>query len=571
MALACNALGTSVITLCTGSRDPESMWRRHPDNDLPEAWSDMLVSMEEALNLTEDTGVTLAFEPEVSNVVDSAQKARLLLNIMQSQRLKVVMDGANIFHAGELSQMSTILGEALDLLGPDIVIAHAKDLDHDGEAGNVAAGTGLLDYPPLSLTVAEIGIQWASNLARPQRDTGPGLCGVRQERAFRNLAPPASRRSAMNNPLRIGLIGAGQIGNQHLVGYSKIPEARVVAVADLTAERVDAAKAEYDIPDGYSDYRELLARDDIDAVDVCVHNNKHAPLTIAALKAGKHVYCEKPMAGAYRDAANMLEAARTCGRMLHIQLAMIYTAEARAAKRLIDDGELGNIYYARSFGFRRRGRPFVDGYGSAAFVDAATAAGGALFDMGIYHISQILHLIGNPDVLTVTGSTHQELDMYEERRAFSNYSVEEMALGWVRLKGGVSLNIEETWAAHHDGQESSKILGSRGGIRLDPLTFFTTKSDLPLNATIDAKSADSRWHRCHSDTAWYDSSQNHWVGALLGRVPLLPTAEYALNTALISEGIYLSGSRGLEMTGDEIRQSSQSKAIDPFTPEKVWG
>jgi len=374
----------------------------------------------------------------------------------------------------------------------------------------------------------------------------------------------------MDKQIRIGLIGAGQIGNQHLEGYSKIAEARVVAVADLLEERVTAAKSKYDIPEGYTDYRLLLARGDIDAVDVCVHNNKHAPLTIASLEAGKHVYCEKPMAGAYRDAASMLEASRSCDRMLHIQLGTLYSAEARAARRLIEDGQLGRIYYARSFGFRRRGRPFVDGYGSPAFVDRSIAAGGALFDMGIYHIAQILHLIGNPDVLTVTGSTHQELDMYEDRREFSNFSVEEMALGWVRLKGGISLDIEETWAAHHDGQESSKILGSQGGIRLDPLTFFTSKSDLPLTAAIDAKSADYRWHACFPDTAWYDSSQRHWIGALLGQVPLLPTAEYALNTALISEGIYLSTSEGHEVTGEQILQASKSKAVDPFTPEKIW-
>ena len=146
LALACESLGTSIITLCTGSRDPDSMWRRHPDNDLPDAWADMLHSMEEALLLTEGTGVTLALEPEVSNVVDSALKARLLLDTIQSPRLKVVMDGANIFHKGELPNMTSILEEAIDLLGPDIVIAHAKDLSHDGEAGNMAAGTGLLDY-----------------------------------------------------------------------------------------------------------------------------------------------------------------------------------------------------------------------------------------------------------------------------------------------------------------------------------------------------------------------------------------------------------------------------------------
>ena len=147
LALAAESLGTSIITLCTGSRDPTNMWKRHAGNDAPDAWGDLLHSMEEALALTEETGVILAFEPEVSNVVDSARKARLLLHTLRSPRLKVVMDGANIFHAGELPHMRAILEEALDLLGPDIVIAHAKDLDHDGDAGNLAAGTGLLDYP----------------------------------------------------------------------------------------------------------------------------------------------------------------------------------------------------------------------------------------------------------------------------------------------------------------------------------------------------------------------------------------------------------------------------------------
>lgn len=147
LALACEPLGTSIITLCTGTRDPENMWRRHPDNDSPNAWNDLLHTMEEALTLTEETGVILAFEPEVSNVVDSARKGRLLLDTLQSSRLKVVMDGANIFHAGELPRMRAVLEEAIDLLGPDIVVAHAKDLSHDGEAGQEAAGTGLLNYP----------------------------------------------------------------------------------------------------------------------------------------------------------------------------------------------------------------------------------------------------------------------------------------------------------------------------------------------------------------------------------------------------------------------------------------
>ncbi|MCB0196553.1 MAG: sugar phosphate isomerase/epimerase [Anaerolineae bacterium] len=146
LAAACRDLGTEIITLSTGTRDPENMWRRHLDNDTPEAWSDMVAALREAVQIAEEHDVTLAFEPEVSNVVDSAVKGRRLLDEIGSPRLRVVMDGANLFHTGELSRMHKILEEAFALLGNDIVLAHAKDLSHDGEAGHEAAGTGQLDY-----------------------------------------------------------------------------------------------------------------------------------------------------------------------------------------------------------------------------------------------------------------------------------------------------------------------------------------------------------------------------------------------------------------------------------------
>ena len=157
LARVCPLLGTSIITLCTGTRDAGYMWRRHPNNDEPDAWSDLVMSLEPALTAAAEHNVVLAFEPEVANIIDSATKARRLLDEMQSAHLKVVMDGANIFHEGELSNMGAMLEEAFDLLGPDIAFAHAKDLDHDGEAGNLAAGTGLLDYDLYLSLLGEAG------------------------------------------------------------------------------------------------------------------------------------------------------------------------------------------------------------------------------------------------------------------------------------------------------------------------------------------------------------------------------------------------------------------------------
>ncbi len=161
VAEQCAALGTSVITLCTGSRDPQSMWRAHPDNNSASAWKDLVESMKKALVVAEEYKVTLAFEPEVSNVIDSAQKAWRLLDEMQSPYLKVCMDGANIFHKGELPKMREILDEAFALLGDDIALAHAKDLDRDGHAGHLAAGTGLLDYDQYLGLLKECGYDGA--------------------------------------------------------------------------------------------------------------------------------------------------------------------------------------------------------------------------------------------------------------------------------------------------------------------------------------------------------------------------------------------------------------------------
>lgn len=144
LASACHGMGTSVITLCTGTRDPENMWRWHPENVSSQAWSDLLSSMEAALRIGEEEQVTLAFEPERANVVNTAAKGHALLAAMQSSRLKVVIDPANLIVPGDEHQMSQVLDEAFDLLGEYIVIAHAKDRGADDTFQT--AGGGILDY-----------------------------------------------------------------------------------------------------------------------------------------------------------------------------------------------------------------------------------------------------------------------------------------------------------------------------------------------------------------------------------------------------------------------------------------
>ena len=143
---ACEAIGTSVIATCTGSRHPESMWRDHPDNQSDEAWQTLRNTLEQILPAAEAAGVDIAFEPEVNNVASNAKKSRRLIDEMGSKNLKVIMDAANIFGKDDLPRMTEVLDEAFDLLGDHVAIAHGKDLDHGGDSGHLAAGTGKLDY-----------------------------------------------------------------------------------------------------------------------------------------------------------------------------------------------------------------------------------------------------------------------------------------------------------------------------------------------------------------------------------------------------------------------------------------
>lgn len=366
---------------------------------------------------------------------------------------------------------------------------------------------------------------------------------------------------ALSAPIRIGIIGCGQIAQTHLTNYAKIPDAKVIACADIDPLAADTTAATFHIPHVYYTAQEMLQRDDLDAIDVCLHNNLHLPGTLAGLTSGRHVYCEKPMAGAYRDAVVMLETAQKLGLKLHIQLSNLYQDETRAAKELITAGELGELYHARSTGFRRRGRPYVDGYGKPAFVQKPNSGGGALYDMGVYHISALLYLLGNPEVKRISGKTYQKLAMDTMRRETSGYSVEEMGLGFVRFAGDLTMDIIEAWAMHLDGLDGACILGTQGGVRLNPFGFFRSMGDLDINANASLSAARLRWDRVRGEGDPWSSSQGHWIAALQEKVPLLPTAELALNTMLISEGIYLSEQLGREVTADEVRTLSRSTAI----------
>jgi sugar phosphate isomerase/epimerase len=159
LAGACKDLGTDLVTLSTGTRDPEDLWRWHSGNDSPSAWQDMLASMEQIARAGEECGVRFAFEPEQANVVNSARKARELLDALRSRHVGVLIDPANLLNRENMHMSYDVLAEAFALLGGDIILAHAKDISPAGDFGNLALGKGVLDFAHYFRLLKSVGYE----------------------------------------------------------------------------------------------------------------------------------------------------------------------------------------------------------------------------------------------------------------------------------------------------------------------------------------------------------------------------------------------------------------------------
>ena len=206
--------------------------------------------------------------------------------------------------------------------------------------------------------------------------------------------------------LRAGIVGCSGIANdKHLPAIQRNGNFEITAFCDLFEERAQTAKETYGTEDArvYTDYRELL-KEDLDVVYVLTPNSTHAEVSIAAMESGKHVMCEKPMAKTYAEAKAMVDVAHRTGKVLNIGYQCRYRADAQNLKQACEDGELGDIYFAKALAVRRRAVPTW-----GVFLDKDKQGGGPLIDMGTHALDMTLWMMDNYEVESVTGSTFQKL------------------------------------------------------------------------------------------------------------------------------------------------------------------
>jgi len=350
--------------------------------------------------------------------------------------------------------------------------------------------------------------------------------------------------------LKIGVIGAGSISDVHLQSYASHPEVEIYAICDLNEERAKAKAERYGAAKVFTDYRELLAVPELHGVSICTWNNTHAPIAIAALDAGKHVLVEKPLCKTVEEALEVEKAVARSGKLLQVGFVRRYASNTGVLKKFIDDGELGDIYYAKATCLRRLGNP------GGWFSDAERSGGGPLIDLGVHVIDICWYLMGRPKVVSISGNAYNKLGNRSNVEGLSFYraadydatknTVEDLANALIRFENGASLMVDVSFTLHAKKDELYvKLFGERGGAELEPeLQLVMERHNTILNATpqLDNLSFDFK------DA--FQREINHFVAASLGEKDTLSPVQDGVEMMKILCGIYESAATGKEIRFD---------------------
>ena len=353
--------------------------------------------------------------------------------------------------------------------------------------------------------------------------------------------------------LRIGLVGAGNIAKTHLRAYQNVENAEVVAICDINAEKLAITAAKFGIEKTYTSETEMLANEELDAVDVCVWNCNHAVCSIEALNAGKHVLCEKPMATSAEEAQQMLDAAKKNDRLLMIGFVVRFCDESRITMDFINNGYLGDIYYSKATYLRRHGAP------GGWFCNKALSAGGPVIDLGVHVIDITRYMMGNPKPLSVYAST---ADLLKNRPYLKTdvgwkpddaskddiYDVEDFAVALIKYEGNKTTLLETSYSLNGQSAVNKELFGTEGGVRLCQKTN-TAPTEMTISTVVNGYLADITPEVSNyvESKEQFTAEMAHFVDCCLNGTPCKASAEDGLMIMKILDAIYESARTGHEV------------------------
>ncbi len=341
---------------------------------------------------------------------------------------------------------------------------------------------------------------------------------------------------------RVGIVGVGNIAQTaHLPAYEKLTDrVQIVAVADINFERAKEVGAKLGVP-AYDSVEALLAGTEVDYVDICCWNGGHAPVAIAAARAGKAILCEKPMAVDLPSALAMEAAVKEAGVPFMVAVVTRYTKEAQAAHRMQEEGVLGEVIFAKATYTRRRGTPI------GWFTDSKKSGGGPVIDIGVHCIDRSWFLMGRPRPVSVSATTSYAIGNFRTKgitrwtaldAGDGTFDTEDSATAFVRFENGAALFAEIAWAQNMPEANEVVLYGTKGGVRFDPLTLYTENEDglADLQPTVEG------------DNDMFRNEIAHFLDCLeTGAEPMSSVAD-GVAVQRILDGIYRSAKEGKEVT-----------------------
>ncbi len=346
--------------------------------------------------------------------------------------------------------------------------------------------------------------------------------------------------------LGIGIIGSGGIAQScHMPGYASIPDkCEIVAVADANEETAKAAAEKFGVGKIFIDYKDLLALPEVDAVSVATPNAFHKQPTIDALRAGKHVLCEKPMAMNGNECREMICAQMESGKLLQIALQWRFGGAVKFMRQFIDSGQMGDIYYARAMALRRRGVP-----GWGVFIDKEKQGGGPLIDIGVHILDLTLFLMGYPKPISASGKTYNAMGTnpkyfnpwgdYDRTK----FTVEDFAVGFIRFENGQTITLESSFMANVEREIfGCHLFGTDAGALLDlfgphPVTIYSE---------VDKQLFDMTPQNIPTVKSMHTDEVVAFVNAILENKPSPVPGEQGLILNAVFDALYKSSDTGKE-------------------------
>ena len=354
----------------------------------------------------------------------------------------------------------------------------------------------------------------------------------------------------MKKKIKIAVIGCGGIARvAHMKAYQRLPEDfEVVAVCDIIESKAQAFVEEFDVPTYYTDYKDILSIEGLDAIDICTPNYLHSVIAVDALNKGINVICEKPDAVSVEEAQKMKAAAEASGKLLMVIRNNRFLAQSQYLKRYIEDGNFGKIYAARCGWQRRRGIPGKGGW----FTTKAQSGGGPLIDLGVHMIDLTMWLMGNPTPVAVCGNTYCEFanndvsdsvdSAFGEKNANGTFDVEDLAMGYIRFDNGACLQIEFSWASNvQQDDKFFELRGTNAGA-----SYHSTDNTLRIFTEQYGKTADII-PNFGKDLHGHMENLKNFAAALRGEAEPVFKPEQGLNMIKILEAIYDSARLGREV------------------------